>query len=87
MSLQVYGMDPGFRQPAWSFVFVKQPSWAPVWRGGRTPRKMKKRLRWPMSYWKVPYTYVGHPRYEVPIVAMDRAVLETWGDTAAPLDT
>lgn len=53
------------------FALYRQPAWAPVWRGGRLPRKLKKRF-YHHGFYHEPtgfrdgYTYPGHPKYEPP---------------------
>lgn len=62
-----------------TFAYYRQPPWAPRSKGGRIPRKLKKRLPW---HWRLHY------------IALDKAVLgsdvvqvEQWGETITIWDS
>lgn len=58
---------------SFSFSYWAQPPWGPVWRGGRLPRKLKKRFNHNGIYmepagFRSGYTYPGHPGYKQPVI-------------------
>jgi hypothetical protein len=65
------------------FSYWKQPAWAPRWRGGRLPRKLKKRFDHngfhmePLGF-RDGYTYPGHPDHKPLVITSDSIEMVTF---------